>query len=272
MASFRLKRTSEGPSESRADKVVLLEATSRQILKSTTDEDPLGNLFQCFTHYLHSEEKYQLMGKAHKHRPVLSVPQVKPTKNHLMKKNLLPIHKFSGISGLCIIGTGKWRFQPKIYKMSCSSQLFNGICPVCSFTETPSMPWGSRDHLLSNTGQTISDQECRAHQTQCRYILTPNWNYSPFLGRVKCGVSDGLWPSFPGKKLWKGSNVTWSHWRPWREHSAGPHEPAWFVQKTQDLAHATSVSKLPGPQYSATSPTLSGSVNRAPYNMLLQTR
>lgn len=68
MASFRLKGTSEGqviqpPLESRADKVVLLKATSRLDLKTSTDENPLDKLFQCFTHYLQSEEKYQLMGK-----------------------------------------------------------------------------------------------------------------------------------------------------------------------------------------------------------------
>lgn len=82
--------------------------------------------------------------------------------NLLMEKTLLLIQRFSGISGLCIIGTGESKFQPKIYKMSCSSQLFTGIYPVCGVTETPCTPWGSRDHLLSNTGQTIAGQGCRA--------------------------------------------------------------------------------------------------------------
>lgn len=108
-----------------------------------------------------------------------------------MEKNLLLIQKFSGISSLCIIGTGKSRFQPKIYKMSCSSQLFNGICPVCSFTETPSMPWGSRDHLLSNTGQTIAGQRCRAPSNTVQVHSHLQLELFTIFERVKHGVSDG---------------------------------------------------------------------------------
>lgn len=40
------------------------------------DEDPLGSLFQCFTHDLQNEEKYQHMGQNPKHKAVLSVPKV----------------------------------------------------------------------------------------------------------------------------------------------------------------------------------------------------
>lgn len=109
------------PSESRADKIVLLEAPSRLILKTSMDEDPPGNLFQCFIHYLQSEEKYQLMGKT----PKLSSQSlcywttgtcIRPTENLSMKKTLLLIQRFSGISGLCTIGTGKSRFKPKNLK------------------------------------------------------------------------------------------------------------------------------------------------------------
>lgn len=42
--------------ESKANKVVLLRASSRHALKVSMDGDPPGNLFQCFTHHPQSEK------------------------------------------------------------------------------------------------------------------------------------------------------------------------------------------------------------------------
>lgn len=102
--------------------------------------------------------------------------------------------------------------------MTCSSQLFTGIWPVCSFTETPSMPLRSRDHLLSNTGQTIAGQGCRApsNTVQVHFHLYLEL-FTIFRACKACCFRWLCDPAFLGRRCGKDQT---SHWRPWREHPA----------------------------------------------------
>lgn len=158
------------------------------------DEDSLGIVL----HSLSSKwQKIYTHGKKTPRCPLspssmwITGTYIEPTENLLMKKILLVIQRFPKLEVCALWVQESQDSSPEFIKWAAPHSFLLAFV-LCVVSQKP-LPCheGAETTCFQMLVRPSLAKSAEHWPSQSRYILTSNWNYLPFLGHVKHGVSDG---------------------------------------------------------------------------------